>query len=509
MKVVFVDHHFHTKTQSSNFFLKLLKDHFVSVDISYVKVDGHRTVDVLNAPRAHDIAILWQVDFLAPAFLAAGYRTIVIPMYDGSAGMPYEHWLSMRDASFINFSRSLHERALGIGARSYLAKYFVPPCPEEKLPTFKALRGFLWMRRPDQGLTPKLVERLLGSQLTHLHVHNAPDDGTPRLLKSPQYSTRAFPITESRWSASRTDYINAIAKANVFIAPRLSEGIGLAMLEALSQGCLVLANDDAVHNEYIANWISGILFNINSSYFHLSLTDAQDLSRIGWRAAREGYNNWLDSISGIIAFIKEAPTPKPNLRGLVSTDLLALWDAYALGIDTYRRFLRENVIDLASDDLLSGVAAPILADLRNNTSVIPSLDQGEVFFGKSPNTLSRKFGFIEADAISARLSSFSAGFQFRCEPIPHFPDSETITIHCSLETDASEPWMILAHINNELAFQNTLPMTAGDFRVDIPITRHNDPISCLLSFISTSTANKPKVPPPILFMAVQLGEQSP
>ena len=70
------------------------------------------------------------MDFLAPVFLAMGKPTIVIPMYDGSAGMPDIHWIFASGARFVNFSLRLNERIRMLGGDTMLVRYFPAPVAE-------------------------------------------------------------------------------------------------------------------------------------------------------------------------------------------------------------------------------------------------------------------------------------------------------------------------------------------------------------------------------------------
>jgi glycosyltransferase involved in cell wall biosynthesis len=342
VKVLFVDHRFHGRTHSTDFLIRQLSRGFGRIDLEYIDVDKQRHISALAKPRDHDLVVIFQLDFLAPIFLAAGYHTVVVPMYDGSANMPYEHWIAMKEASFVCFSRTIHERVTAAGSRSLLVKYFVPPCDEDQLPTFECLRGILWMRRPQDGLTPKFVEKLLGAQLTSLHVHNAPDDGTVRLLDDPGLRAAAFPVGESRWNIEATQYLAALKKANVFFAPRVSEGIGMTMLEAFANGLLVIANDDAVHNEYVANWTNGILFNRNApEAFDLPLKTAKELAYRGWMDAKAGFEEWLETQSRLLDFIRATPPPSIFSETGGADLSAALWNAYAEGLEPYTCFLRK------------------------------------------------------------------------------------------------------------------------------------------------------------------------
>ena len=50
-------------------------------------------------------------------------------------------------------------------------------------------------------------------------------------------------------------------QSNVFICPRLKEGIGMANVEAISLGKYLISNNDATMSEYIINDKIGIFYN--------------------------------------------------------------------------------------------------------------------------------------------------------------------------------------------------------------------------------------------------------
>ena len=106
MKILFIGHQFHAKTLSNRFFLDTLQEFF---DVTVALIDPADVDGLAGTAVAADVdlVVLWQMDFLAPVFLARGLRTIVIPMYDGSEQMPDLHWLWAAGGSFINFSRRL------------------------------------------------------------------------------------------------------------------------------------------------------------------------------------------------------------------------------------------------------------------------------------------------------------------------------------------------------------------------------------------------------------------
>lgn len=338
-KALFVDHAFHQKTRSSDFFIEIVGRGF-EVEVYYLTPEQSADPGVLTAAVAADVIVLWQMDFLAPVFRAMGKPTIVIPMYDGSAGLPDLHWAFASGARFLNFSLRLNERIRLLGGQTMLLRYFPPPAKEKELPRFDQLNAFFWQRRPDHGVHFDYVDALLGGELDSFHLHNAPDvpGYFPRRTADTPYK-----FTESTWFKNKSDYEACLASSNVFIAPRASEGIGLALLEAMARGMLVLAHDAPTNNEYISNGINGILFNKDAQHEPIRVRgDAERMGRLAWRTVVEGHQAWLDSHSGILSWIDGAEAAPPIQIDLESFFKDA-WHSYYGSLSEYETFLRRHL----------------------------------------------------------------------------------------------------------------------------------------------------------------------
>jgi hypothetical protein len=141
---------------------------------------------------------------------------------------------------------------------------------------------------------------------------------------------------------SFADYLALLHRANIYIAPRFKEGVGLAFLEAMACGCFVIGYDQVAMNEYIVhgqngwllpavsehsvwirrgNWFIYRVLNKLSWKFRGkptgyppkltmiqnwdALADA-DIARMGANARQsmaDGYARWLDSITGYARFV--------------------------------------------------------------------------------------------------------------------------------------------------------------------------------------------------------------
>lgn len=356
-KALFVDHSFHRKTRSTDFFIEILSNRFL-VDVYYVEPAGRPDERLLAAVADVDVVVLWQMDFLAPVILAVGKPVVVVPMFDGSGGMPDIHWLFAKKARFLNFSMVLNERIRMAGCETMLLRYFPEPVEEEKLPKFDQLHGFFWQRRPDHGIDVNTVDVLLGQQLNSLHVHNAPDVkglSSPTKPINPNYA-----YSESSWSNDNVEYKRQLRKANVFIAPRVAEGIGMALLEAMAEGKVVFAHDAPTNSEYVSNWCNGILFNKNNPGPVEFRERAAQISLMAWRTVVEGRKQWLGSHAAILDWIDQA---QPSTR--IEIDhaglFVELWRSYYSSLSAYTSFLNRNLgllsqlVDLPLEELLAVV----------------------------------------------------------------------------------------------------------------------------------------------------------
>jgi hypothetical protein len=426
-KLLFIDHVFHQKTRSSEFFKEFLRQHF---EVEEIHIDPMAPLkDIARACEAQaDVVLVWQLDFLVPIFLSAGCKTIAVPMYDGSANMPDLHWMWAHQARFINFSRRLHDRVSRVGGTSMLVKYFPKPQTTHRLPEFDTLRVFLWQRRPNEGINLSLVERLLGPQLSSLHIHDSADD--PEIDTAPfmRRSLNSYDFTSSRWFQSSAQYLDLLDRANVFVAPRRSEGIGMAMIEAMSRGMVVLASDWPVHDEYISNWINGVLFNPDApGEFTLTRSDAERLSDMASRTVAIGHETWRDNLPALVNFIRSTPAPDVASRDSVSQLSEGLCKAYLAGDRAYSTYLFEHLDvlrSIAGDDIVSRVGptgnylldVPRFAGGKDRGQTYPWLSQNRM---KADEITSGRFlcaGKIQQGPGVAWVARHSVTFGFRLDP---------------------------------------------------------------------------------------------
>ena len=128
----------------------------------------------------------------------------------------------------------------------------------------------------------------------------------------------------------RESYLAHLQSANVFLAPRPHEGVGMTFIEALASGCAVLAHNAPAMSEYISHSENGFLFEAtvpmhrrslgrlrllgrrDAIPFHLPLDQdwralkSLDLRAVG-NSAREsqsqGFPRWQASLAEYVRFV--------------------------------------------------------------------------------------------------------------------------------------------------------------------------------------------------------------
>ena len=356
-KILYIGHEYHLKTRSTIFIQEILSSRYnletFSIDPNQGNIDGLINIDL----EKYELIVLLQVDYLASYFLKRNKPTVVIPMYDASGNLNDSHWKAINRSLVISFSLMIHNRVQLFGLESIYVKYFpqtnrkaknIESNPENKL------KVFFWERLPDSKINEKNIIKLIKNlPIETLYIHEAHDPGRRKLnLEEKNYN---FKIIRSKWFNDKDDLINIISNADIYIAPRFSEGIGQGFLEAMSLGCCVIANDDSTHNEYIKNWVNGILvdfYNFNSESLNTDIDTIRTICRNALNDANFLRNSWEDFykdifIRGIDEYIsnfalidsKESLRPKNVDKLLASEELKKLckahvdWNEYYLFIE--------------------------------------------------------------------------------------------------------------------------------------------------------------------------------
>jgi hypothetical protein len=502
MKLLFIGHAFHEKTKSSGPMRDMLGKHFSVVSKA---VDPETPFDpgLIAAAETADIVLLWQMDYLAPLFLALGKRTVVAPMYDGSSLMPDLHWIWAQQALFLNFSLTLHHRIRRLGGQSRLLRYFPEPAAPEDCATFDdGLKVFLWQRRPQEGINLHLVERLLGDQIRHVHVHDAPDDPTIDTTSYLKPGRDDYALTVSKWFDAPGRYHQVLARHNVFIAPRRAEGIGLALLEAMARGMVIICTDQPTHTEYVANWINGVLIDPDRSS-PFSLFDPASLGRMAWCTVGEGRDRWLADAARIPAIVAGLPPiDVPSVNDPESLGA-AISRAYYSGLSFYRTFLLqqlplirrmsdpETVDRVGSDGIFNSAIRRGARQTRRAVSITPPwLQDGAIVLKGGKGTRHVTSGRVHPGPQTAWVAGHMLGLGFHVDVFSDLFSSMSLSLR--LPPLMTEPQTLVIALNGWTL--GMFPGADAQKRLDVEIPRHAMRAENTLTLQSCGLGAVPEIP---------------
>ncbi len=302
-RLLFVDHSFHQKTGSSKFFIDMLKARYQVTYVVDATWDQNQTIKEQHTYNGYDIVVFWQ-QVNPRIFKSINCKNIVyVPMYDGCSDRGLDYWYAFRDIKIINFSKALELLLDRADFNTLPVKYF--PKPEGK-PDAEEGSCFFWQRINE--INWPLVKGLLGNTgIDKVHIHRAVDPGQSFYPPSIEDINR-YRMTFSDWFSSKDEYQKNMSSKQIYIAPRMREGIGLSFLEAMAAGRVVVAPNLPTMNEYITHMENGYLYDPYTP----APIGFKNLNRIAENALStiiEGQRSWEIEKGKIFEFI-ESPMKK-------------------------------------------------------------------------------------------------------------------------------------------------------------------------------------------------------
>lgn len=332
MRAAFIGHYYHKSTRSNQFFIEsVLNNCTVEYfwDETWLGKSPEPLAKAVMAGR-FDLIVVWQSEQVAQLLArmardTPGANIVFVPMWDGCQTLGAEYWRSLAGLRVVSFCRRLHERVTRHGLFSHSVQYFPDPAGFPDVAERSEAAAFLWWRVPEIGW-PQL-RRLLGDwRPDRLHLHVAPDpqvDAAALPLPTPE-EVAAFRITTSTWFEDAAAFRQVLSGSTIFVAPRMSEGIGMAMLEAMAAGMCVVAHDAPTMNEYIVSGVNGLLADMTRPA-PLDLTRHRDMGRRARDFVAAGHAAWLADLDRLREFVLAPPATLQRDR----FNALALRDATA------------------------------------------------------------------------------------------------------------------------------------------------------------------------------------
>lgn len=255
--------------------------------------------------------IIWQMAYFLPKDLIAELskrNTIFSPMENYEDD--WSRWERYKKYKIISFSKFNYIKLKQWGFDVQYLQYF--PKPREMLSEAKKKKYtvFFWQRV--NTLTWKEVKKLIKyKDIEKVILHKSVDPGHQFVMPG-EADIENYNIEITEWFNNKADLENKIAQADIYIAPRITEGIGLSFLEAMAMGKVVIAVNMPTMNEYIKDKMNGYLFNMN----HIHRVDLRNIETIRQnciKSMKRGFEEWSVQKEEIYKIIERKYSPNRKL----------------------------------------------------------------------------------------------------------------------------------------------------------------------------------------------------
>lgn len=258
-QLILICHNDHLISGSVSFLEELLAKEFNVQVLPYD--NGLKYIEITTKIYPDALFLLLQTEFLAPWLVSKGYNVAAFPMYD-ACSMAGDYYFRLLNGTYLfNFSKALHKKCVDAGVVSYQVNYYPTQQHNDSETDSKKEQLFYWLRRPNSSLSEPFISQLFSPYVDKIHIHDRPDNYT--LANSVNRVSDNF-VSTSTWFKEREKLHEIMASSKYFLAPRESEGIGMAFLEAMSMGCIVFANRNSTHDQYIYHGHNGFLIDFET-----------------------------------------------------------------------------------------------------------------------------------------------------------------------------------------------------------------------------------------------------
>lgn len=308
-KLLYITYDFNfKKTASSRFFYDFLCQHYEVETIS--PINEEINYDEINSKNYFCIVSFY---FMADFSKFTCNNLIFVPMYDGFS-YSYKKVKILKNVKIINFCKYLHKLSKLFGLNSIYLQYYPKLMINEKE---ERNILFYWQRRdiPFSSIKKCLPNNIstIGVEKTILH---SATDGNIDFISPNDDDIEKYKICITNWFENKSDLECLLNKTLYYVAPRMQEGIGLSFLDAMSRGCVIIANNDRTMNEYIKNGKNGYLIDFENIK-QIKFKDFERIQEESIKIFVRGREKYLNKLPQIVNFINQKTCKKLFCGGIV------------------------------------------------------------------------------------------------------------------------------------------------------------------------------------------------
>ena len=296
-KLIFIDHNFHIKTNSSKFFTKILRQNFI-VKNYWVDKNLSFSKEILK----FDNLLFWQIFPSINLLKKLKNKNIIwVPMYDSPMypmGYSWLLWLIVKyyNIKVLSFSNAISKQIRNKKIKFLSIKYF------EKSKNLKTknqkITLFFWDR--DQIKLHHWIDKFNLNDIKKIYCLNK--ENIHKDIIKDKVLSKKIKFIKKKFTKNNKDFLDLMRKSDVFITPRKKEGIGMSMIEALSFGKYIIAYNDSTMNEYVVNKKIGSFLNdrLSKQDIYENVLKFHDY-RLKYNT--KGYDNYCYNKKKIIPFV--------------------------------------------------------------------------------------------------------------------------------------------------------------------------------------------------------------
>ena len=305
-KLAYVDYWSHKNTKSGDFLREILSEQFEITDIWW-KENDKIPLDQLDQ---FDYIFFFHVMF--PYQIMRRFKNKKImwaPMYDAlnfrNNFFKSIFWkqISNLGIKILIFSKKISESIGSEDIEFLRLKYYLKPMKNNKKKNSSKINIFFWDRgriRFEDWL--KYFHKEDINKITYFQKFDASINTNNENYLEKIKDLKIKKIKEN--FLPKEKFLELSSDCNVFIASRKKEGIGIALVEAISRGQYIIGYDDATMNEYVTNEKIGFLFK-NKNLGKIKIKNIIDNYDYRMENANFKYDEWNNNKKKILKFFDE------------------------------------------------------------------------------------------------------------------------------------------------------------------------------------------------------------
>ena len=307
-KLAYVDYWSHKNTRSGDFLREILSEKFEITNFWWKEND----IIALDKLDEFEYIFFFHVMFPYQTMKRLKNKKIMwAPMYDAlnfrNNFFKSIFWkqISYLGIKILAFSKKISESIENENVKYLKLNYYIKPSNKKKETNFtNKINIFFW----DRGRIKfedwlKFFKRDDIGEITYFPKFDPNIIDKNKINYRDKYSDLKINLIQEKF-LPKEKYLELSSDCNVFIAPRKKEGIGIALVEAISRGQYIVGFNDATMNEYINDDKIGFLFD-SKNQNKIKLQNIIDNYKFRLENANSRYMEWNENKKKILDFFEE------------------------------------------------------------------------------------------------------------------------------------------------------------------------------------------------------------